>query len=792
MKTVKAKSWIARMTASCLMMTMLLGGAASADSVQVTADRLNMRKEANASSKAVAVVEKDAALSFVSETDGWYQVKNGSKTGYVMSEYVKLDMAQVQADVDANTEMYSSAKTGRAAERVNMRSMPLTGADIVRVVGKNDKVSVLGKCGDWYQVSFGGKTGFMMGQYLNLEEDTPSVEDDGLIEINPEENYAAALTGKTTDRVNMRKEASVSAPVGKVLKKGTAVVLLGEAGDWYKVNLNGEIGYIAKAYVSVETADEDIPADEPLSETIYDEIRYGRTTERVNIRKDATTGSGVAKVLNKDENVALLGEKGDWYKVTSGGKEGYILKSYVVAGLTMYDSARTGKTRDEVNLRAAASTDSEILRVLPKNTQADVLGYTEEFYKVSVNGKEGYIASEYLSVSDKAGEKDEEIFEGDAVVPDDFVSYPAARTGATTERVNLRAAASTSADVNRIINKNTTVTVLGEQGNFYQVKVSDTMGYIAKAYVSLGETGEEAPSENGDTLYASPIAAKTTVSVNMRREPEGEILFTLPAGTSVQKLGEMGAWYKVLYGNSTGYIAKDYVSEEITVPTQPENSGSSDSATGKGTKAYITAQSVNMRRGAGTGYGVIKVLKHGDEITYYSLSDGWYLIKAGEDTGYVSQKYVSTAKPEAAPSNPGNESNGSVILSDWWTGDIRSTFKVGVIATVTDVETGLSWQVKRSGGTNHADVQPLTAEDTAKMKQAYGGKWSWNRRAIWVTVGGKRYAASMNGMPHGTGSIKTNNFDGHHCIHFLNSRTHTGNRLDSAHQAAVQKAYKAG
>ena len=61
-----------------------------------------------------------------------------------------------------------------------------------------------------------------------------------------------------------------------------------------------------------------------------------------------------------------------------------------------------------------------------------------------------------------------------------------------------------------------------------------------------------------------------------------------------------------------------------------------------------------------------------------------------------------------------------------------------------------------------------------------------------ITIDGVSYAASMNGMPHGTGSITTNNFDGHHCIHFLNSRTHTGNRWDTAHQAAVQKAYKAG
>ena len=82
-----------------------------------------------------------------------------------------------------------------------------------------------------------------------------------------------------------------------------------------------------------------------------------------------------------------------------------------------------------------------------------------------------------------------------------------------------------------------------------------------------------------------------------------------------------------------------------------------------------------------------------------------------------------------------------------------------------------------------------------EMLRACGGVWSWARRAIWVTVDGNTYAASMNCMPHnegGSDSMPYNNFDGCFCIHFLNSRTHEGNRLDAAHQAAVAKALKAG
>ena len=128
-----------------------------------------------------------------------------------------------------------------------------------------------------------------------------------------------------------------------------------------------------------------------------------------------------------------------------------------------------------------------------------------------------------------------------------------------------------------------------------------------------------------------------------------------------------------------------------------------------------------------------------------------------------------------------------VELIDWF--DIDPIFPRRGTATVTDVDTGITFNIYRMGGHLHADIEPLTAADTALMKQAYGGVWSWERRAIIVTVGGRRIAASMNGMPHGQQHIYDNDMDGQVCIHFLNSRTHGGDNVDGAHQAMVQKAY---
>ncbi|WP_209124963.1 hypothetical protein [Alkalihalobacillus sp. BA299] len=106
---------------------------------------------------------------------------------------------------------------------------------------------------------------------------------------------------------------------------------------------------------------------------------------------------------------------------------------------------------------------------------------------------------------------------------------------------------------------------------------------------------------------------------------------------------------------------------------------------------------------------------------------------------------------------------------------------------ITDLETGLSFNAQRRAGSKHADVQPLTHQDTKIMKMIYGGKWSWNRRAILVHVNNQVLAASMHGMPHGRGAL-SNGFPGHFCIHFQGSTTHRTQNTDLSHQVMAYKA----
>ncbi|MDU5144863.1 MAG: hypothetical protein E6230_22070 [Paenibacillus dendritiformis] len=112
----------------------------------------------------------------------------------------------------------------------------------------------------------------------------------------------------------------------------------------------------------------------------------------------------------------------------------------------------------------------------------------------------------------------------------------------------------------------------------------------------------------------------------------------------------------------------------------------------------------------------------------------------------------------------------------------KSTF------SIIDLEKGLSFRVQRRAGSRHADVQPLTKEDTKIMKQIYDNQWSWKRRAIIVVTDKHKIAASMNGMPHGGDGIPGNGFSGHFCVHFLGSSTHRSANPDLFHQLMVHTA----
>lgn len=136
-------------------------------------------------------------------------------------------------------------------------------------------------------------------------------------------------------------------------------------------------------------------------------------------------------------------------------------------------------------------------------------------------------------------------------------------------------------------------------------------------------------------------------------------------------------------------------------------------------------------------------------------------------------------------SAPGNFSTNGELLP--WE-QVKQIFPIGDTARVFDLETGLSFRVHRHGGHLHADCEPFSPKDTAIMFAIFDGKWSWERRSVIVEVGEYRIAGSINGQPHGRYTLRENNFPGHFCVHFYQSRLHKNGKIDPTHQRMILKA----
>lgn len=276
---------------------------------------------------------------------------------------------------------------------------------------------------------------------------------------------------------------------------------------------------------------------------------------------------------------------------------------------------------------------------------------------------------------------------------------------------------------------------------------------------------------------------------------------TLPTGTEVNVYALAGKWAYVRVQGYKGFVRKSQLTREA--PAGEAKPDDSDVVILKDKHAYA-ADGARVYKSASTDSKLLGTLPLNTRLAVGAVRGEWALVGLNGKRGFVKTSQLSETKFAGEPSAPAPDekpartdsisgatpARGSAASMDWFTSDIQTIFARGTVATITDVATGISWKEVRKGGSYHADCQPLTAADTAAMRAACGS-WSWDRRAIFVTIDGVNYAASMNSMPHGSGSISGNNYDGHHCIHFTNSKGHSSNAVCPLHQAAIQKALSA-
>lgn len=257
-------------------------------------------------------------------------------------------------------------------------------------------------------------------------------------------------------------------------------------------------------------------------------------------------------------------------------------------------------------------------------------------------------------------------------------------------------------------------------------------------------------------------------------------------GAQVTVTAVKGNWAKVKANGKTGYMPTKYLSKASSSKKSASSSKKAANRTGayvsKDTYIYKSASASSAKRSIGTNTKVYVVGKSG---SYYKVQNA-----SGSATGYVRTNCVSKSKVSAKKASKSSSKSwkSQVVKMDWF-GEGKNVLRKGAYGTIYDIDTGIELKIKRMGGHYHADVEPATAADTAKLLRVAKGKFSWKSHAVILNAGGKYVACGINTEPHGDQTITNNNYDGQFCLHMSGSWTHASSVENKYHQQSINRAY---
>lgn len=275
------------------------------------------------------------------------------------------------------------------------------------------------------------------------------------------ENETRVITCGT---LNLRAEASTTSGILGKYGWGTEVTVLGSHGDWSYVEVGGQNGYMYTAYLGEEGA--------------TNAIRYVKTNTRGLNLRSAPNGD-ILGSYPRGTKVTVLSTDGGWSKVSVNGQTGYMFSQWlssgkpagsVSSGTGMSGSAVVSNPRDTqvLFLRSEPSTSSKSLGYYRNGVTVRLIEKLDGWYKVSVDGKTGYMMAKFLTVN-------VDVTNGSAVVFNpNGNSY-----------VNFRKSASLSSSVLRTVPVGTTIKVLEKGVDWTKTEIDGVTGYISTWFLKF-------------------------------------------------------------------------------------------------------------------------------------------------------------------------------------------------------------------------------------------------------------------------------------------------------------------
>ena len=574
--------------------------------------------------------------------------------------------------------VHAEETEARTTEYVHLRSGPGTNYDSQGVLAEGTVLTVTDTSNsEWYAVrTSGGTTGYIFSQY---------------IAIGGSDSGSAA---KTTEYVHLRSGPGTNYSSKGVIASGTAITVTDTSNsEWYAVKLsNGTTGYMFSEYISMSGGSSSSGSDSVPST----ESTAAKVTEYVNVRSGPGTNYTSKTVIASGTSITVTDRSNaEWYAVKlSNGMTGYIFSQYIRlsndsssdAGSVPSTESTPAKTTEYVNVRSGPGTNYTSKTVIASGTSITVTDRSNsEWYAVKLsNGMTGYIFSIYIELESGSSS-------GGGSSSSESVR------ARTTAGVNVRSGPGTNYSSKTVIASGTSITVTDRSNSeWYAVKLSNGMtGYIYSIYIRI-----ESESSSGGSSGTESTPAKTTEYVNVRSGPGTNYTSktVIASGTSITVTDTSNPeWYAVKLSNGmTGYIYSIYIELQ---------SSAGGGSTSGGVQAKTTA-GVNLRRGAGTSFGVIRVVATGTTVTVTEATNAqWYKVKLSDGTeGYIFTEYLNVISGDIDSVKPDED-------------DTPDTSGAVTARTTTDIN------LRRGPGTTYGVIMVVDENVTVTVTEATNSEW---------------------------------------------------------------------
>lgn len=184
---------------------------------------------------------------------------------------------------------------------LNMRSGASTKHKVLVTIPKGSKVTSTSRIGDWYKVTYKGKTGYVSVKYLKKVAST---------------SVSTTTSYKTKSSVALKAGKHRNHKTLMTIPKGKTVTFVKAHGSWTQVKYAGKTGYVPTASLSKGSAVPPAPAT-PVS-SLYS------TKKTTEVKPGKHRKYKTLVTVPKGKTVTLVQRYGSWAKIKYGKTTGYV------------------------------------------------------------------------------------------------------------------------------------------------------------------------------------------------------------------------------------------------------------------------------------------------------------------------------------------------------------------------------------------------------------------------------------------------------------------------------------